>query len=427
MKTLAPWSARFLVGSLMLLGACADEPAAAAASTAVAPTAAVATPQAPVADAAIARYRLDLLQLAFQAASALPLQPHAKTRSRVQESVVMACLQLDLPRLALQFAERIPDWRRGACLADVAHYCALHGDAAEARRQLARAEEVLSEIRQDEVAQEWRRDTIRIKLSRAAAALGDPDAAARHGGAVEVQSGTAYDAAWAATVASRADYLAGTAIDAEIEQLAKILGEEGTGHAYTALVTCVRLLDRCYADAERRPRLLELARQGDAKLPPDLRLAALVAVAKTAVDHADPTTALAVVRQARELAATVPQALHVPAQLAALRWRAGERDEARADFEQALRGYQDQREQMRQTKRADLLRPFAEASHAMADPQAGSLYELVVEEGMENPNSRPRAEDVAATCVSMAVHAFEPDAKLWARLREIVTGLGDPW
>ena len=56
-----------------------------------------------------------------------------------------------------------------------------------------------------------------------------------------------------------------------------------------------------------------------------------------------------------------------------------------------------------------------------------SAYKRAVEEGVENPNSRPRAEDLSATCLSMAVHGVEPDAVLWTRIRQINDGLGDPW
>jgi hypothetical protein len=61
--------------------------------------------------------------------------------------------------------------------------------------------------------------------------------------------------------------------------------------------------------------------------------------------------------------------------------------------------------------------------------EAGALfvYRQAVEEGVENPNSRPRAEDLSATCCSMALHAVEPDAELWKRIRQISEQLGDPW
>ncbi len=55
------------------------------------------------------------------------------------------------------------------------------------------------------------------------------------------------------------------------------------------------------------------------------------------------------------------------------------------------------------------------------------VYKRAVEEGVENPNSRPRAEDLSATCLSMALHMVEPDAELKNRIRQISEGLGDPW
>ena len=54
-------------------------------------------------------------------------------------------------------------------------------------------------------------------------------------------------------------------------------------------------------------------------------------------------------------------------------------------------------------------------------------YALAVEAGIDNPNSRPRAEDLSATCRSMALHDVRPDAQLWARIRQVSEGLGPPW
>jgi len=78
--------------------------------------------------------------------------------------------------------------------------------------------------------------------------------------------------------------------------------------------------------------------------------------------------------------------------------------------------------------RAGALRPLAEAYQSMGDTAAAlTVFKKAVEEGVENPNSRPRVEDLSATCRSMALSGVEPDADLWARLREVFTGLGQPW
>ena len=59
--------------------------------------------------------------------------------------------------------------------------------------------------------------------------------------------------------------------------------------------------------------------------------------------------------------------------------------------------------------------------------EARRVYRLAVDEGVVNPNSRPRADDLSATCLSMARADVEPDAEFLARLREVRENLGDPW
>jgi hypothetical protein len=78
--------------------------------------------------------------------------------------------------------------------------------------------------------------------------------------------------------------------------------------------------------------------------------------------------------------------------------------------------------------RAAALRPIAEAYDEMGDEAAAlDVYRRAVEEGARNPNSRPRAQDLVATTLSMAMRDVRPDEALRARMREIRDGLGDPW
>jgi pentatricopeptide repeat protein len=121
-------------------------------------------------------------------------------------------------------------------------------------------------------------------------------------------------------------------------------------------------------------------------------------------------------------------AIPLMAQLARLRFRAGDEAGARAEAERALALFDAKRDTIANIYRARALRPIAEAYCAMGDTAAAfDLYKRAVEAGMENPNSRPRAEDLVATCCSLALHAMEPDAVLASRIREIQAGLGDPW
>jgi hypothetical protein len=111
-----------------------------------------------------------------------------------------------------------------------------------------------------------------------------------------------------------------------------------------------------------------------------------------------------------------------------MRYLVGDEDAARRQLDGALEFYRANEEKIVNIYRAESLHPVAEAYLAMGDrARAMSVYRLAVEAGVANPNSRPRAIDLAATCCSMAVHGAVPDARLWARMREIRNGLSDPW
>ena len=44
-----------------------------------------------------------------------------------------------------------------------------------------------------------------------------------------------------------------------------------------------------------------------------------------------------------------------------------------------------------------------------------------------NERALARAEDLAATCCSMALHGMEPNVELISRIHKIRDNLGDPW
>ncbi|HEU4420792.1 MAG TPA: hypothetical protein VFT55_17775, partial [Planctomycetota bacterium] len=121
---------------------------------------------------------------------------------------------------------------------------------------------------------------------------------------------------------------------------------------------------------------------------------------------------------------------HVPvlARLCELRGRAGEVDQARADAEAAMAIYQRERDGIVDIDRAETIRPLAIAWHALGEvTTADGLLALALEEAIENPNSRPRADDFVDTAVAMARNRIEPSPALLIRMREICEGLGNPW
>jgi hypothetical protein len=114
--------------------------------------------------------------------------------------------------------------------------------------------------------------------------------------------------------------------------------------------------------------------------------------------------------------------------LASARYRAGDVEHARQVAQSALGVFDTERANILGVDRARALRCIAETYQTVGDSTTAlKVYERAVEEGAANPNAKPRAEDLTATCCSMALHGVEPDAKLRARLNEICEKLGDPW
>src|SRR4029434_4824877 len=99
-------------------------------------------------------FRGELLDLALASASKMPLDPHIKNRSRAQEAVVDACLQLAQPARALSGIQDIANWRRGTGYADYALYCAQYGRADDAQHALELAQQV-ADRPADADSQDW--------------------------------------------------------------------------------------------------------------------------------------------------------------------------------------------------------------------------------------------------------------------------------
>lgn len=168
------------------------------------------------------------------------------------------------------------------------------------------------------------------------------------------------------------------------------------------------------------------------KLPIMIRIQLMMQLARIALDHEDAVKASDLVNQTHDIFQAYQWPLEdripVMAQLAGLRHRAGETDKARSELDAAHALFNQERASIINIFRPETLRPVAEAYQAMGDAAAAlSAYKQAVEEGIENPNSTPRAEDLSATCCSMALHSVEPDTELWTRLRQIREGFGQPW
>lgn len=380
----------------------------------------------------LAAWQRELLQVAFDAASRFPMHPHRKNRGRAQDVVVAACFELGQAELALGFGERIGDWRRGCALADYAWQRARAGHRDGLADVLARATKEIEVARAEPDSQDWRADMIAMKVARAWTALGETELAAKASAGVDPASANAVDGSWASIVAERVERIAPDRAGAELATIDADFPSMTIGQQAAAGELLARLHARFFADAtlraaiEKRPAVLW------DKLMPTLRLQVLDALIRTNQAHGETPAALALLAIARTIVANhvwrPEDELPQRAALIELGVLCGERDRAKQEAEAARTRYHEVREQIVNIYRARALRPLALAWASLGEPAAAAdLLALVLEEGMENPNSRPRCDDLVDTCVALVVRGLEPGAAQAARIREIAAGLGEPW
>lgn len=376
-------------------------------------------------DAELAPFRAQLLELAFEAASAMPSKPHVKSRSQAQEAVIGACLELDQPARAQAWIERIENWRRGTAWADLALHCIRKGErGAHVERFLERAY-VESEAPEDEIGQSWRRDRIKAKLALAYGLLG------RRAESMMFRSGLEN-----AEAARLAVFEAERATDEQFHALIETLDEAARIGDFSmtqyALDASAALYKRFYSNEARRTKIEERVEDYWRTAPFGLRIDVLLGFAEAAHEHGDREHALAVLAKTLEQIGsarwTPMDYSPVMGRLAAAYRSVGEPAKASECVRAAIEKFEAEREQIWNFERGAALRPIAQAQAELGDlATALATYRRAVEEGAENPNARTRAEDLAATCSSMARAGVEPDDKLFARLREIRAGLKDPW
>lgn len=370
-------------------------------------------------DKQLAAYQNKLLDLAFKTASAIPVKPHIKDRSRAQEKVVSASLKLDQPRQALACIEKIENWRRGACYGDLAFYCARRGLINEAQQYLNLAIQVL------DTAEDWRRDQIMVKIASTYTLLGQGQQADQY---VTCIAGSEL-----LKVAGVKVMIAGEDVfEGQMKDLDTFLTSSNFDIVENALEVCAHLFTRFYDDAGRRSLVEKKIKTSLGKLPIFKQVELLTELAKYALEHTDQAKALDLINEAQILvdgARWHPEhRIPLISKLVTLRFMAGDQEKALADANAMLALFDLQRDRIINIDRGGTLRPLAEAYQSMGDEATAlAIYKRAVEEGVENPNSRPRAEDLSANCLSMALHGAEPDAELWTRIRQIYDGLGDPW
>ncbi|MEX2672278.1 MAG: hypothetical protein WD294_09240 [Phycisphaeraceae bacterium] len=372
-------------------------------------------------DAPLQAYQLRLLDVAFASASAMPLNPHIKDRSRAQQRVVASCLKLDQPRLALRHINGIDNWRRGRGYADLAAYCAERGHTTpvaallEAAAQIAAAPDL----------EEWRRHRIQVRIAQVRMLLGEAEDA--------TETARELSASEAAKLAStRAALSDDDAFEAQLAVLDRLAASPDIDIVRNVVDGYTKLYDRHYQHTLRRKHLGDRIVDAAGKMPIFLRIELHLTLAEVSQQHNDQSATLERLHEARLTLDQHdwPLRYYLPllGRIATLRFDAGQPSEARAELDQALATIEEQIEKVRSFERAEAIRPIAEAYHGIGDRErALTVYATAVAQGAVNPNARPRAHDLSETCCSMAENGFEPDEALFQAIRRIAQGLKQPW
>jgi hypothetical protein len=222
------------------------------------------------------------------------------------------------------------------------------------------------------------------------------------------------------------------AFDEHIKELDGFLASGDFDIIKNSLRSYAQLFNRFYDHSHRRSIVEEKIKSSWDKMPLLIRMYLLRELAKFALDHEDQDKALKLINEAQSLLDgnqwRPEHYIEQTSKLIDLRFRAGDIEKARSDADSMLALFNKERHRIVNIYRAGALRPLAEAYGSMNDKKTALfVYKKVVEEGITNPNSRPRAEDLSATCCSMALHAVQPDTELLTRIHQIRNRLGPPW
>jgi len=370
-------------------------------------------------DKPLTTYQNKLLDVAFETATAIPIQPHIKDRSLAQEKVVNVSIELDQPDKALNFINKIDNWRRGAGYANLAIYFAKNDNFLKAEEYLNLAENVADD------AEDWRKDNIKVNIAKTYTLMGESNKAEKFESNFSgLETGKVEDVK--AVITDEDDF------DSQVNKLDDLITQDNFDITKNALMAYVNLFNTFFEDKEKRSIVEKKIKTFWNKMPIFVRFELLSNMTMFSIKHENKDKALELINEVQVYVDNYEWPLEyqmkLNAKLVEFNFLTGDKKKARNKADSILALFESKGEKIVNIYRAEALCPLAEVYQTMGDTKSAlNVYKKAVAEGIINPNSRPRAEALSATCLSMALNSVEPDDKLWSQINKIKNELGTPW
>ncbi|AQQ09714.1 hypothetical protein L21SP3_01524 [Sedimentisphaera cyanobacteriorum] len=366
-------------------------------------------------------YQNQLMEIAFQTASMIPVKPHIKDRSKSQQKVVKAYIELGQIKTAAEQTKKILNWRKGVCFGELAYYFAENNQKGRANEFIALAEEVIEEPN----LEDWRRDRVKVRIAQAETLLGnDSHSEQFEENLVEAETGK--------VAATKAEICSEQEFDSQLASIDEMIKTGVYDIVKNALYACFELYERFYENSSRRQMLEDKITSSWKTIPYFIRIDLLVKMAEANIDGGNTAKAVELIDKARQMITSgkwrLENRMPLTAKVAAARFKAGQKEKAVKEADEEIELFKEQKEKIVDIYRSEALTSIAEACVSMdRREKAAEIYAMAVKEGAENPNSRPTAIDLCDVCCSMAKHKVNPSEKLLAEIKEVKGSLSVPW
>lgn len=366
-----------------------------------------------------------LLDFAMATITKLPTgsNVHMKDRSRVQQEVIEACLELEQPDLAASYLAEVKNWRKGLSAAKIAYYRVKRDASADVEKLLKLSEAYLKLADQEWRGREIEKYRALVELERGRTAAAD-----------RFQSGEMSDRNLGKMAIAKAKAAGEMTLSGMSDELDEIIAKDRYEGILNAGDGYVELYAKHYGDEATREEIETKVRRAYRNMGGPEKLRLFIGLGSAAVDNGDVEQATAFIGEAWELHAKVDwrrmmvDKYEIGAALAKLMARAGGEAEAVAKLDALREDLSGRLERIYNIWRAESFTPLASAYHVLGrEEMAAAVYGEALKHSRLNPNSRPRAIDLAQICVSMAKVDFAPGEQLWHNLRAAQSGLGNPW